>query len=234
MSSVRVLVASHIRLYREELERGLRESAQLTLVGSASSAAEAIEQSHTLGADVVLLDMAMTGAVLVAKEVARRAGCRRVVALGMPEDETQVLICAQIGIAGCVTRDGSVQDVVAAIASVGGDVHRSTEIAISPIGHIAAASTKRPPRTGNGALTAREAQTLKLIQQGMSNKMISHALGIQLPTVKNHVHSILVKLEIHSRAEAILLLSRPKSQKGASVDVRVVSDRGVLVDIVSA
>jgi DNA-binding NarL/FixJ family response regulator len=55
-------------------------------------------------------------------------------------------------------------------------------------------------------LTAREAQVLKPLEQGMSNKMISRALGIKLPTVKNHVHRILAKLGIHGRAEAISLL----------------------------
>ena len=43
------------------------------------------------------------------------------------------------------------------------------------------------------------------MRQGLSNKMISRSLGIELPTVKNHVHAILGKLGVHRRAEAILL-----------------------------
>jgi two-component system, NarL family, nitrate/nitrite response regulator NarL len=219
MLSIRVLVASHIRLYREGLERVLRESPDFTLVGNAGSAAEAIERTHRLGADVALLDMAMSGAFSVAKEVARGGGPSKIVALGMPEDETQVLSCAQIGIAGYVTRDGSVEDVVAAIkAAARGEVHCSPKIAGSLFRRIAAMSTERPRRSGNGALTAREAQILKLVQEGMSNKMISRTLGIELPTVKNHVHSILVKLGIHRRAEAISLLYRPESEKEAAVN----------------
>lgn len=219
MLSIRVLVASHIRLYREGLERVLRESPDFKLVGNAGSAAEAIEQTYRLGADVALLDMAMSGAFSVAKEVARSGGPSKIVALGMPEDETQVLSCAQIGIAGYVTRDGSVEDVVAAIkAAARGEVHCSPKIAGSLFRRIAAMSTERSRRSGNGALTAREAQILKLVQEGMSNKMISRTLGIELPTVKNHVHSILVKLGIHRRAEAISLLYRPDNEKGAAVN----------------
>ena len=216
MLSIRVLVASHIRLYREGLERVLRESPELTLVGNAGSAAETIEQTHKLGADVALLDMAMTGAFSVAKEVARD-GRSKIVALGMPEEETQVLSCAQIGIAGYVTRDGSVEDVVAAIkAAARGEVHCSPKIAGSLFRRIAALSNEQEGRGGNGTLTAREAQILKLVQEGMSNKLISRTLGIELPTVKNHVHSILVKLGIHRRAEAISLLHRTNSEKGAA------------------
>jgi two-component system, NarL family, nitrate/nitrite response regulator NarL len=220
MLSIRILVASHIRLYREGLERVLRESPEFTLVGTACTATEAVERTHELSADVALLDMAMSGAFSVAKEVARSGGHSKVVALGMPEDDTQVLSCAQIGIAGYVTRDGSVEDVVAAIkAAARGEVHCSPKIAGSLFRRIAAlSSTGRTGRQSTGALTAREAQILKLVQEGMSNKMISRTLGIELPTVKNHVHSILVKLGIHRRAEAISLLYRPDSENGRAVN----------------
>jgi two-component system, NarL family, nitrate/nitrite response regulator NarL len=215
MSSIRVLVASQIRLYREGLERVLRELPEFTLAGNAGSAAEAIEQTQKLSIDVALLDMAMSGAFSAAKELARGGGPSKIVALGMPEDEAQVLSCAQIGIAGYVTRDGSVEDVVAAIkAAARGEVHCSPKVAGSLFRRIAAMSTDRSRRSGNGSLTAREAQILKLIQEGMSNKMISRTLGIELSTVKNHVHTILVKLGIHRRAEAISLLYRSAGEKG--------------------
>jgi two-component system, NarL family, nitrate/nitrite response regulator NarL len=218
MLGIRVLVASEIRLYREGLERVLRESPDLTLVGSAGSAAEAIEQTHKLGADVALLDMAMSGAFSVAKEVGRAGGPSKIIALGMSDDETQVLSCAQIGVAGYVTRDGSVEDVITAIKSAArGEVHCSPKVAGSLFRRIAAMSTERPRRTGNGTLTPREAEILKLVQQGMSNKMISRALSIELATVKNHVHSILVKLDIHRRAEAISLLYRGGSERAGSM-----------------
>jgi two-component system nitrate/nitrite response regulator NarL len=208
---IRVLVASHIRLYCEGLERVLRESPEFALVGTACSAAEAIEQACKLSPDVALLDVAMTGAFAAAREVARGGGHSKIVALGMPDDETQVLSCAQIGIAGYVTRDGSVEDVVAAIkAAARGEVHCSPKIAGSLFRRIAALSTERSGRAVAGALTARETQILKLVQEGMSNKMISRTLGIELPTVKNHVHSVLVKLGVHRRAEAISLMYRPE------------------------
>jgi two-component system nitrate/nitrite response regulator NarL len=215
---IRVLVATHIRLYCEGLERVLRESPEFALVGTACTAAEAIDQTHKLGADVALLDMAMADAFVVAKEVARSGAHSKIVALGMPDDETQVLNCAQIGIAGYVTRDGSVEDVVAAIkAAARGELHCSPKIAGSLFRRIAALSTERSGRPVAGTLTVREAQILKLVQEGMSNKMISRSLGIELPTVKNHVHSILAKLGVHRRAEAISLMYRPDSGTGRAV-----------------
>jgi len=206
---IRVLVASHIRLYREALGRVLEKAEELiTLVGVAESAADAVEQVRRLTPDIVLLDMAMDEAFSVARQLGRIAGATRVVALGMAENEAEVLNCAQLGIAGFITRDASITDMLEAIeATARGEVHCSPKIAGSLFRRVAALSSSN--RTSSNALTARESQILKLLQQGMSNKMISRSLGIELPTVKNHVHSILGKLGIHRRTEAISLLYSP-------------------------
>jgi DNA-binding NarL/FixJ family response regulator len=67
-------------------------------------------------------------------------------------------------------------------------------------------------------LTDREMEILRLIQQGMPNKTISRRLGIELSTVKNHVHSILAKLGAHNRGEAISLLYRYENTGRAEGD----------------
>jgi DNA-binding NarL/FixJ family response regulator len=207
---IRVLVASHIRLYREALERVLEQATGIVCIGVAACAADALEQVRRLAPEVTLLDMAMSDAFCVARQLGRLAGASRVVALGMPENEAEVLTCAQLGIAGYVTRDASISDMLQAVeATARGEVHCSPKIAGSLVRRIAALSTERSPAPN--PLTVRESQILGLLQQGMSNKMISRSLGIELPTVKNHVHSILGKLGIHRRTEAIsLLYARPE------------------------
>ena len=232
---IRVLVASHIRLYREALGRVLEqagiqtleqpvepatgETREVVLVGLAASATEAVEQVRRLAPDITLLDMAMTDAFSVARHLTRFAGVNRIVALGMPENEAEVLNCAQLGIAGYVTREASITDMLAAVeATARGEVHCSPKIAGSLFRRIAALSTESRGSQPN-SLTARESQILKLLQQGMSNKMICRSLGIELPTVKNHVHSILAKLGIHRRTEAIsLLYVRPLADEPLASD----------------
>lgn len=210
---IRVLVASHIRLYREALGRVLEQTEeQITMVGVAESAAVAVEQLQRLTPDIALLDMAMGDAFAVARQWGRLAasgcGTTRIVALGMAENEAEVLNCAQLGISGFITRDASITDMLEAIeATARGEVHCSPKIAGSLFRRVAALSSSS--RSASNALTARESQILRLLQQGMSNKMISRSLGIELPTVKNHVHSILGKLGIHRRTEAISLLYAP-------------------------
>lgn len=204
---VRVLIASEVRLYRIGLERLLREIADVTIVGSASSAEEACGLAGALIHEVLLLDMAMPDAYGIARRVGRLSPVSKVVALGTPEDEAEVLACAEAGIAGYVTRDGSVADVVAAIRTIArGEVYCSAKVAGSLVRRVAERASSMP--AAGGSLTAREGQIFKLLQQGLSNKMISRTLGIELPTVKNHVHNILTKLGIHRRAEAILVDQR--------------------------
>ena len=53
------------------------------------------------------------------------------------------------------------------------------------------------------SLTQRELEVLQLVSDGMSNKEISAHLGVELQTVKNHVHRILEKLQVHNRREAV-------------------------------
>jgi DNA-binding NarL/FixJ family response regulator len=122
--------------------------------------------------------------------------------------ETDVLTCAEIGISGYVTRDGSLCDVVSAItAAVRGEVRCSPKIAGLLFRRVAALSTERRGHSAGG-LTARETQIVRLLQEGLSNKMISRSLGIECATVKNHVHSILGKLGVHRRADAVSLLQK--------------------------
>jgi len=204
---VRVLIASEVRLYRIGLERLLREIPDITIVGTASSAEEASELAGALIHEVMLLDMAMPDPYGIARRVGRLSPVSKVVALGTPENEAEVLACAEAGIAGYVTGDGSVEDVVAAIRTIArGEVYCSAKVASSLVRRVAERASSMP--AASGSLTAREAQILKLLQQGLSNKMISRTLGIELPTVKNHVHNILTKLGIHRRAEAILVDTR--------------------------
>lgn len=204
---IRALVASDARLFREGLDRILRDVERVKLVGAATCARDAAERVHQLRPDVVLLDMSMDDAFSTARQVARACRSTRVIALGMPESEAEVLACAEIGVAGYVTREGSLTDVIAAIdAAARGEVRCSPRIAGLLLRRVASLADRH-----NGAfapLTTREAQVLRLLQQGLSNKMISRRLGIELPTVKNHVHSILGKLGVHRRAEAVSLLHR--------------------------
>ena len=206
---IRVVIASDVRLYCEGLARVLRDGDGIHLLATASHPADTLEHIRTLTPDVVLLDMAMADAFAVARQVARISKRTRIVAIGVPESEADIITCAEIGIAGYVPRAGSVSDAFAAVhAAARGEVCISPRIAGFLFRHIATMSGERSSASPIAGLTAREAQILRLLQQGLSNKMISRRLGIEPPTVKNHIHTLLGKLGVHRRAEAVSLLLR--------------------------
>lgn len=70
---------------------------------------------------------------------------------------------------------------------------------------LSALAAQRQPAAKELVLTAREAQVLRMLEMGLSNRNIADHLGIAIHTVKNHVHSVLTKLGVRTRAEAAAL-----------------------------
>jgi DNA-binding NarL/FixJ family response regulator len=225
---------SDVRLHREALEQMLQRVGTLEVVATAGSGAEALEKTGALAPGVALIDVARPQAFGVAKQLARVAESTRIVVLGVPEDESDVISCAEIGIGGYVPREASAVELIAAIESAArGEVRCSPRIAGVLFRKIAALSKERRAAGHEVALTGREAQILELLEQGLSNKMISRHLGIELATVKNHVHSVLAKLGVRRRAQVASLAHRRNVVATATMDeeslnpsVRIVRRRG--------
>jgi DNA-binding NarL/FixJ family response regulator len=199
---LRVLIVSETRLYREGLAELLSRRDSLQVIGTATRAEEALLQSWELNPEVVVLDQALPDSLLLTRKLVQARPEIRVVALGLPDSEESVLTFAEAGVAGYVPRDGSVQDLVDAVQRAArGELHCSPQLAGTLIRRLAwrAAAGANLPAT---PLTARESEIVRLIDEGLSNKEIAVRLGIEVATVKNHVHNLLEKLRVHRRGEA--------------------------------
>jgi len=200
---IQVLIVAHIRLYREGLAQVLTREPTLAVVGMAASREEALAAARTLQPDVLLLDLAMAESRDLVRELQAAGSSVKVVAIGLIEAEGEVLSCAEVGVAGYVPREGSLEDLVAAVESVGrGELLCSPQVAGSLLRRLAALALERGPASEGPRLTLREREIVGLIDQGLSNKDIARQLGIEVATVKNHVHSILEKLSVRRRGEA--------------------------------
>jgi two-component system, NarL family, nitrate/nitrite response regulator NarL len=198
---IRVFIVSDVRLYREGLSALLGRMGQITVVGAAASADEGVERVRDLDPDVMLLD-AGAGNVAAVHDLLGPAPNARVVALAAPESEEEVIALAEAGVLGYVTREQSLAELVTTIESVArGEVVCSPWMATVLLKRIQALAAQRP-RPGQ-RLTAREAEIIDLVAQGLSNKEIAAQLSIEVTTVKNHVHNILEKLGVSRRAEAV-------------------------------
>lgn len=201
-----VLVVSDIRLYREGLVDLLRREPGFAVVGAVRTFMEAVERIAADAPGVVLLDVSMPESLVFVRQVARLAPGVRLVALGVPDTESDVIACAEAGIVGYVPRDGSLEDLRAAIQCVErGELLCSPRVAATLLRRLATLASGRPrttPVPPASALTRREIQILHLIEDGLTNKEIAVRLGIEVATVKNHVHNLLEKLRVHRRADA--------------------------------
>lgn len=167
-----------------------------------ADAQEPISGSELARYDVVLLDIVPPEGPLVAKRLLACDPRVRIVAYGVDEDEKSVRTWVHSGVVGCVGVSSSPTEFVRVlVAAAIGDRSCSDRIARSLL--VAAARlTRTPDELAMPTLTVREQELLNLLSYGWSNKQIAKALGIELATVKNHLHNTYQKLGVHSRVEA--------------------------------
>ena len=198
---IRVFVIAGVRLYREGLAAMLPRRDEITLVGTAESWAACADVLPSLEPDVVLLDMAVADGSSAIREIVNGVAGVNVIALAVSECDRDVIAYAEAGVAGYVTRGESIDDLVAAVESASiGQVTCSPRVAAALLRRVTALSNPSPGEA-DSRLTRREAEIATLLDEGLSNKAIAQRLCIELATVKNHVHSILEKLDVHSRFE---------------------------------
>ena len=201
MEGIRVLVVASIRLFREGLTQILDRREGLIVVGAARDRGETLAKIQDLNPQIVLLDMADAECHAIAREIGSLTPQIRVVALGVTEVEGAVLACAEAGVAEYVPRDGSLEDLIVAVKSAArGEVHCSPQLAGSLCRRLAALAANQ--QLAAAELTRREREIVRLIDHDFSNKEIARQLGIEVATVKNHVHNLLDKLHVNSRAQA--------------------------------
>jgi two-component system nitrate/nitrite response regulator NarL len=202
-----LVVIAEVRFYREGLAELLGSRPSCRVAATAAGPEDGLRSVVAQQPDVVLVALGPSAGPLLVREIAALAPSSRVVALGVVEKEDDVLALAEAGVAGYVTTDGSADDVVAVVESVArGEALCSPRITATLLQRIARLTHEQRPRTVAATLTVREREILTLIEQGLSNKEIARGLCIEVATVKNHVHSILEKLQVKRRAEAAALL----------------------------
>lgn len=217
-----VVITSDIRIHCDGLSEILANSADVSVVGIVNSCDGAIETISNKSPDVVLLDMTMTGSCDLASQLSQVSPHIKVVALAVSYDEGNIVQCAEAGVTCYVPRESSVNDLIVAMrAAAKGECYCPTKIAACIINELQSHSNlaknkhmpSRSPRKMQGrvnkrqtCLTQREQQIVRKLAMGLSNKQIARDLSIEVSTVKNHVHNVLVKLEVKNRSQAVFYL----------------------------
>lgn len=174
-------------------ERGIE------VVAAADSLLAVVQVARERPVDVVLIDLAPTPRNLTrVTEVARSLPDARLVALGVVEVE-EAMAWAEAGVAGFVERRDSIEELLEVLHSVmRGELRCSPQMGAALLRRVRELSPERPA-VQLSRLTARELEIVGLIGEGLSNAEIARRMSLQVPTVKNHVRSIMQKLQVRSR-----------------------------------
>jgi DNA-binding NarL/FixJ family response regulator len=210
---IRVLLVDDTRLYLEALAGILAVAPDIGSVETAIDAESALQQVSAFRPDVILLNTAAACSTEVVEDVARTAIDVPVVALGVGENEEEVIAWAEAGVAGYLFRGSPLSELVPIIQSaVRGETPFPPRLTATLVRRVAALASEHRPATPIDCLTRREFEVLTLIEEGLSNKEIAHRLSIEVRTVKNHVHNLLGKMHVAHRGEAAARLRRAASR----------------------
>jgi DNA-binding NarL/FixJ family response regulator len=213
---IRVLVADDQELIREGIASLLGIQPGIAVVGTARDGGTAAELAAALAADVVLMDVRMPGGdgtEATARIRRELPGCQ-VVMLTTFDDEQYVVQALRAGAAGYLLKDLPAAELAAAVRLAHAGI---AQFGAQAVGRLAAAIA-RQSQQGTGApdgavpvqpgqpaqLTAREADVLRLVARGATNREIASRLFLSEGTVKNHLSRILTRLGLRDRTQAAI------------------------------
>ena len=199
---VSVVVADDHPLFREGIERAVRERPDLELVGAAADGREALSQIRELAPHVAVLDLRLPGldGLQVLNALTRDGIPTRVLFLSATGDAEVVFQAVQAGAAGYFRKEADRDAILNGIAAVAGG-----RTAIEPELQAGVFDQIRLRGTGEERpiLTAREREVLALLAEGLSGPQIAERLIVALPTVKTHQARLYEKLGVSERAAAV-------------------------------
>jgi len=203
---VRVLMIWSHRALGEAVAASLAARAGMAVVGAVGGADEAARVLAAERTDVALLDASVD--VAAARELIARLQEEfprlRVLPFGVPSQEAAVTLI-EAGSAGCLSSAASLDELAEAILEGVGrpaSLGLAAEVA-ARIEELSARAAPPPAAASAASLSERELEVLVLLARGLGNKEIALRLDIRTSTVKNHVHSILSKLGVPGRRQAV-------------------------------
>jgi DNA-binding NarL/FixJ family response regulator len=204
--SIRVLLADDQRVVREGLSMLVGLLPGIEVVGTAADGEEAFGMALEHRPDVILMDLRMPrcDGIEATRRLRDAMPGARVIALTTYADDASVLAAIRAGARGFLTKDAGAEEIQGAIEAVA-----RGEAALDPaVQHhvVAALSADGEAASELGlpdGLTAREAEVLRLIAEGLSNSEIAERLVVSPATVKSHINHLFAKADLRDRAQAV-------------------------------
>jgi DNA-binding NarL/FixJ family response regulator len=218
MTRVQILIVDDHPLFRRGIRWSLENEYDLLVVGEAADGPAAIQQADLLVPDIVLVDLNMPqmSGLDVTRILKRRHPQVGIIILTMHEDDEQLFHAIRVGAAAYCTKDVEADELIRLIRRVArGEYLINDNVLSRPFVASRVLDQFRElsqlDHASDGVfsrLTPREVEILDCVAQGNSNKEIARLLGISDQTVKNHITSILRKLAVNDRTQAVIYALR--------------------------
>jgi DNA-binding NarL/FixJ family response regulator len=216
---IRLLIADDTTLLRLGIRAAVeQEDGDLEVVGEAENGHQALEMAHALTPDIILIDAALGGVngIEVTRLIKQQTPTVAIIVLTTFEDEEELFNSIKVGASAYLTTDVRPADLIAAIrrAHAGNYLINDSVLARPLLASRVLRQFRELASVGPETepifipLSAREVEVLEHIARGNSNKEIARSLGISDQTVKNHITSILRKLAVNDRTEAVVYALR--------------------------
>ena len=198
---IKVVVADDHPVYRQGIIRGLTASGRIEVVAEVGDGRAAVEAIQEHRPDVALLDVKMPGldGLDVAHAVARDGLPTKVVLLSAFDDSSIVYKAMAEGATGYLTKEADFDEIVDAVLKCAGG---STYLPAHLVGGLAS-EVKQRAKGGTETLTAREAEVIRMIADGLSVPQMAAKLSLAPSTVKTHVQNLYDKLGVSDRGAAV-------------------------------
>jgi DNA-binding NarL/FixJ family response regulator len=206
MDPLRILIADDHPLFRAGLRAMLASATDMELVGEATTGEEAVSLAGESQPDLVVMDVQMpeTDGIEATRRITRDSPHVNILVVTMFEDEGTVFQAMRAGAKGYVLKGANYAEMLRAIRAVGnGEAIFSPQVAVRLVNFFSSARSATLPQVFP-ELSVREREILDLIAQGHKNPEIAERLYLSPKTVRNHVSTILHKLQVADRAQAIL------------------------------
>jgi DNA-binding NarL/FixJ family response regulator len=215
MDLIKVLLVIEVRLIGNIFASVLEEEVDIKVAGRVTTLNHALEFIQTQDVDIVLVSTGLPDqrALEFTRAIMDRDLSIKVLALGLSdENKNEALRYIEAGACGYILKDSSVTELIEAIRlAQKGEAHISSRIAgamMERLFYLARMfSAVENKMDGDVRLTSRELEVLQFIGEGLTNQEIAARLVVEVGTVKNHVHSILEKLNVSNRDEAASYLA---------------------------
>jgi len=209
--TIRVLVVDDEALLRTAFSSLIDAEDDLAVVGEAADGRQAVESTHRLAPDVVVMDVRMPvmDGIEATRQITSSPGpdAPRVLILTTFDLDDYVFDALRAGASGFALKSRPLEELLSAIRTVaGGEALLAPSVTRRLIAHFTG-STRSPSKAPRGLdeLTEREREVLCLVAQGLSNAELAETLRVSLPTAKTHVSRILTKLDARDRTQLVIL-----------------------------